>query len=89
MSIMLGNLTVEDMERRSGVAFPEELKAILKDTHQANATNIAKGKWHCFDIPFTLVVGGMAFAQDIYDHLEPLAGNFQQTMEIALAQETP
>ena len=85
MNIMLGNLTISEMEKRAGVAFSEELKHLLEKTHQADASNIADGKWHCYDIPFTLVCGGMPIAQQIYDHLKADSSKFNQPLQIALA----
>ena len=84
MNFMLGNLTVEEIEARAGVAFNDELKTLLSKTHQAKASNIAEGKWHCFDIPFTLVCGNMSLAQKIYDHLKAETSNFKEPMSIAV-----
>jgi hypothetical protein len=86
MNIMLGNLTVSEIEKRTGVIFPEELKQLMEKTHQHEASNISNGKWHCFDIPFVLVCGGMPLAQEIYDHLRIKSGEFKEKMEIALAK---
>ena len=85
MSIMLGNLTVQQMEQRAGVVFSEELKTLLNETHQESATNIAEGKWHCFDLPFVLVCGGMPFAQKVYDQLKSQSAEFAEPLQIALA----
>lgn len=85
MNIMLGNLTVTEIEKRTGVIFPDELKQLMNDTHQSEASNIAEGKWHCFDIPFALVCGGRPLAQQIYDHLKSESSNFKEQMQIALA----
>ena len=85
MSIMLGNLTVPEIEKRAGVIFSDDLKQLMAETHQLEASNIAAGKWHCFDIPFTLVCGGMPLAQQIYDHLKAESSNFKKPLQIALA----
>ena len=85
MSIMLGNLTITEMENRTGVKFPDELKQLMKDTHQPRADNIGDGKWHCFDIPFAIVCGGMPLAQQIYDHLKAESGNIKELLQIMLA----
>ena len=54
MGIMLGNLSVEQIEKRIGIELSEDDKKILKETHQAHVNNvpIEHGKWHCFDLPF-------------------------------------
>lgn len=85
MNIMLGNLTVSEIEKRAGVVFSDELKQLMKKTHQAKASNIADGKWHCFDIPFTIVCGGMPLAQAIYGHLKADSSKFAEPLRIALA----
>ncbi len=85
MNIMLGNLTITEIEKRAGVEFSSELKELMAATHQSEASNIADGKWHCFDIPFTLVCGGMPIAQQIYDHLKADSSNFKEPLQIALA----
>lgn len=85
MGIMLGNLTVKQIEERTGVTFPDDLKELMKNTHQAKAENIADGKWHCFDIPFTLVCGGMPLAQKIYDYLKEDSSKFKEQMRISIA----
>jgi cell wall assembly regulator SMI1 len=50
MSIMLGNQSVSQIEKRLGIEFPEEIREFMNKTHQSEASNIAKGKWHCFDL---------------------------------------
>lgn len=85
MNIYLGNLDIEDIERRAGVEFSQALKDYMKDKKQDEAKNIAEGKWHCFDIPFVLVCGGMGIATDIYEHLKPMSGNFKEPLQIALS----
>lgn len=82
MHIYLGNLSIEEMEKRTGVVFPEGLKNRLKDTHQDDAQNIQPGKWHCFSIPFMLVCGSREMAQEIFDDLEPLGSKFKEQMQI-------
>lgn len=82
--IHLGNLTIEQMESRTGVRFPDELRTFLRDRHQSEASDIKAGKWHCFDLPFLLVCGDLKTAQQIYDHLSPLAASFAQPLEIGL-----
>jgi hypothetical protein len=85
MGIMLGNLTVEEMQRRSGVEFPSDLIAFMGARHQSEAQNIQPGKWHCFDVPFVLVCGDMETAREIFKHLSPLAP-FKNRLHIGLPQ---
>lgn len=85
MSIYLGNLGIEEIEKRSGVVFPDRLKEYMSDKRQENASNVANGKWHCFDIPFVLVCGDRKTAEDIYSHLSPLSKYFKEPLQIALS----
>ena len=84
MSIYLGNLSIEEIELRSGVEFPQELKDYMADKKQESASNIAEGKWHCFDIPFVLVCGGRSMAENIYKYLAPMSKDFKEPLQIAL-----
>lgn len=82
--IMLGNLTIEQIEARSGVEWPAALKELMASNHQPQASNVGAGKWHCFDIPFMLVCGDTETAQAIYGHLRPLTSEFKQQMQIGV-----
>jgi hypothetical protein len=81
---MLGNLSVEEMEQRTGAVWPDELKQYMADKHQSHANDIRPGKWHCFDIPFMLVCGDMDTAQAIYDYLSPMHADFQTPLQIGV-----
>lgn len=80
----LGNLSIESMERRAGVQFPQELKDFMKGSHQEIASDIKAGKWHCFDMPFILVCGGNDMAQKIYGFLAPLSAQFKEPLHIGV-----
>jgi len=68
---MLGNLSIEEIEKRVGFTFPDELKEFMQETHQAKVSiPIAPGKWHCFDIPFVLLCGDRATALKIAEYLK-------------------
>jgi hypothetical protein len=60
------------MEKRSGVTFPTELVEYMQSRHQAVASKIQPGKWHCFDVPFLLLCGDRETATEIHKHLAPL-----------------
>ena len=83
--MMLGNLTIQEIEKRVGVTFPIELVELLEKTKQESASNIQEGKWHCFDIPFTMVCGDKKIAQEIYDYLRPMASSFKQQLGISIS----
>lgn len=88
--IYLGNLSVEDIQRRAGVTFPPELVEYMKSRQQAVASNIQPGKWHCFDIPFFLVCGDMETATHIYEAIKdlPIKTPFQIGVDNEAAKET-
>lgn len=67
MTIYLGNLTVEQIEKEYGVNFSEEDKQWLSKHHQDQASGIEKDKWHFFDIPRIMMTGSNEFAKEIYD----------------------
>ena len=57
MGIMLGNLSVEDIEYRLSITLSDEDRKQLNDSRQQKAEKIEQGKWHCFDLPFMIVCG--------------------------------
>ena len=67
MTIYLGNLTIEQIEKEYGVNFSEEDKQWLSEHHQDQASGIEKDKWHFFDIPRIMMTGSNEFAKEIYD----------------------
>jgi hypothetical protein len=82
---MLGNLSVSQIEKRLGIEFPEDIREFMKQTHQAEASNIGKGKWHCFDIPFILVCGDMQTATKIFEGLKPQSDKCKEALQISLS----
>jgi hypothetical protein len=84
MNIYLGNLSTEEIEKRLGITFSDELKQFMNENHQPKAENIQKGKWHCFDIPFDLHCGGMEIAQKIYDAIKDQSHLCKETLQISV-----
>ena len=85
MNFMLGNLSVNKIEERLGIEFPEEVRTFMNETNQSGATNIAKGKWHCFDIPFNLVCGDMETAQTIYNSVKDRSKECKEALQFSLS----
>ena len=85
MGIYLGNLSIDEIEARSGVDFPQELKDFMGPRRQQSASDVQPGKWHCFDIPFMLVCGDMETATSIYGHLEKFSADFKEPLSIGIA----
>ncbi len=84
MGIYLGNLSVDEIERRTEVAFPQKLKDFMGSCRQNSASNIGKGEWHCFDIPFILVCGDIETATQIYNQLQGLSSSFKEPLQISI-----
>ena len=82
--IMLGNLTVEQIESRIGIDFPEEVKTFMKENNQGEATNIKKGKWHCFDIPFHIVCGDVETATKIYNSVKERSKEVKEALRFSI-----
>lgn len=85
MSIMLGDLNVSQIEKRLGIEFPEEIREFMEKTHQPSASNIAAGKWHCFDIPFNLVCGDMETATKIYNSVKEKSKDCKEPLSFSIS----
>ena len=85
MQILLGNLSIPEIEKRSGVKFPDALVEYMTPRHQEKAEKIQTGYWHCFDMPFSIVCGDMETAKEIYRHLAPLTKEFKEPLQISLS----
>ncbi len=86
MSIMLGNLSVKQIEQRLGIEFPEEIKKFMQNTHQPIVGNIGRGQWHCFDIPFNLVCGDIETATKISNSVKDKSGQCKEKLQFSLNQ---
>ena len=83
--IMLGNLSVCQIEKRLGIEFPLEIKEFMAKTNQSNASNIVKGKWHCFDIPFNLVCGDVEIATKIFNSVKDRSSECKEQLQFSLS----
>ena len=84
MNIMLGNLSVKQIEERLGIEFPEEIRDFMKKNHCPNASNVPKGKWHCFDIPFNMVCGDMETATKIFESVRDRSDECKDSLQFSL-----
>jgi hypothetical protein len=84
---MLGNLSVDEIESRTGISFPDDIKAFMKENHQDSASGIAKGKWHCFDLPFHIVCGDMETAQKIYNSVKEKASEVKEPLAFSIQSQ--
>jgi len=85
--MMLGNLSVSDMEGRLGITFPEPFRSDFSRLHNPDANHIAVGKWHCFDIPFVLVCGDDITAHMVANNLTPLAKEMKHALHISVIKQ--
>lgn len=71
MSICLGNLSVDEIEKRTGIVFSDEHKKYMNEHRQTavNNTPLKEGFWHGFDIPFMLMTSDKATAMKYVDML--------------------
>lgn len=85
MSIYLGNLSVDEIEKRIGIPFPEEIKKFMTGTREMSAQKTPAGKWHCFDMPFMIVCGDRETAQKIYESVKDRYGEIKEPLQIGIA----
>ena len=82
---MIGNQSVSQIEKRLGIEFPEEIREFMNKTHQSEANNITKGKWHCFDRPFNLVCGDMETATKIFNSVKDRSSESKEHLQFSLS----
>lgn len=65
MGIYLGNLSVEQIEKRTSITLSDEHKDYMKANRQEAIYNtpLEVGKWHCFDIPFMIITSNKETAE--------------------------
>lgn len=81
---MLGDLSVEQIEKRLGIEFPQDIRDFMNSNNQHEASNVAKGKWHCFDIPFNLVCGDIETATKIYNSVKSMSSQCKEPLKISI-----
>ena len=81
---MLGNLDVTQIEKRLGIEFPNEIREFMSENHQASASSIKKGKWHCYDIPFVMVCGDIDTATKIYNSIKDRSNECKEALQFAI-----
>jgi len=84
MNIMLGNLNVDQIEKRLGINFPADVKKFMEITHQLNADNVLKGKWHCFDIPFNIVFGDIETATKVFNSVKDKSNECKEQLQFSI-----
>ena len=82
--MMLGNLNVEDIEKRLGIDFPKEIREFMANNKQDSASRVENGKWHCFDIPFHIVCGDKKTAEKIYNSVKSRAKEVKERLRFSI-----
>ena len=67
------------------VAEARAIRDLMEKTNQPEAMNIAKGKWHCFDIPFTIVCGDMETATKIFNSVKDRSSECKERLQFSLS----
>ena len=84
MSIMLGNFSTEQLQIILGIELSKEESDLLESMRQNEASNIAKDKWHCFDMPFVLICGSMDTAIKVHEVLLPYSEKMKRQIKISI-----
>jgi len=85
MGIMLGNLSVNEIQNRLSISFTDEEISMLNSTHQGPVdVPLESGCWHCFDIPFMLVCDSMETAISMRDMLKKYEKDMKGTIQIGI-----
>lgn len=88
MSIFLGNMQADEIQKRLGITLAKEEKNKLNSHIQQSASNIAKDKCHCFDIPFVIVCGSYDVAVLINEILSPYSNDMKTQIQISIEEAT-
>lgn len=82
--IMLGNLSVKQIEERLGIKLSETDKERLKSFHSEKAEVSQQHAWHCFDIPFVITCGTQNAVSEVVDILKPYSSKMKTKIQIVL-----
>ena len=83
--MMLGNLSVAQIEERLGIQLAEAERSEMESMRQMKATGIAPDKWHGFDFPFMIVCGSREMAEKLYKMLSPYGGKMKCQLQIGIS----
>lgn len=73
--ILLGNLTVEQMEKRCGITLKDEERNALDALREETCDKVCgNNKMHIYDIPFLIECGNPEARKAVIDILTPYAG---------------
>ena len=85
MYIRLGNLSLEEIQKEVGVTFPKEFIDYMEDKRQENiSVDLKENTWHCFHIPFELVICGEDMKEAIKKYLVPIGNEFKKSLQVSV-----
>ncbi len=85
--MLIGNLTVVQIEAKLGIAFPDDIREFMNATHQERFDDVAPGKWHCAELPFVMVCGDMAIAEKIYNSVKDKTAECKEQLLFSLQEK--
>lgn len=70
MGILLGNLTIRDLEEKHSFTLSDDDRATLESMRQDSAQKIENGKFHIFNMPRSIVCSDSNTCQKVYNILK-------------------
>lgn len=81
--IMLGNLTIEQFEKRCGITLTDSERQTLNELREQTCDKVdGNNKIHIYDIPFMIVCGNGEARKTVIDMLTPYAGDIKTALQI-------
>lgn len=81
--IMLGNLTIEQFEKRCGISLTEKERETLSELREQNCEKVdGNNKIHIYDIPFMIACGNPEARKTVIDIITPYARNIKTDLQI-------
>lgn len=83
MYIYLGDLTIEQFEKRCGIELTEEQRTTLSSLIEHNCSKVkGNNKIHIYDIPFCIECGNPKARKTVIDILTPLSSQIKETLQV-------
>lgn len=79
----LGNLTVEEMEKRCKIVLTENERKILEELREDTISKVrGNNKIHIYDIPFLIECGNVEARKTVLDILTPYSGSIKARLGV-------
>lgn len=83
MAIYLGDLTVEQFEKRCGIELTKEQRNTFNSLLEHTCSKVkGNNKIHIFDIPFCIECGNPEARKTVIDILTPLSSQIKETLQV-------